>query len=131
MIKRPTSVTVVAWFVIVIAIISLISALVAYNNPMTMELMAKSKLSLPLQYGLMYGGIALSLVTGIAMLKGQNWARLLYVGWSVIGLVIGLATSPIKMAILPGALLLAVIAFFLFRPKANVYFSPRLATNDA
>lgn len=130
-IKRPLSVTIIAWFAIVIAVLSLISSILTHNNPLTQQLMAKSMVPISLQYGLLYGGLSLTLVAGIGMLKGQHWARLLYVGWSTIGLIIGLATTPIKIALLPGAVLLGLAAYFLFRPAANAYFSARLAANNA
>jgi hypothetical protein len=56
------------------------------------------------------------------MLKGFNWGRLLYVGWSVIGIVISMLTSPLKTMMLPSLVVFALIVFFLFRPKANAYF---------
>jgi len=71
---------------------------------------------------MMYAGLLITLVCGIAMLKGQNWARLLYVGWSIIGFIIGMATSPMKALMIPGVIVFLVVAFFLFRPKANEYF---------
>ncbi|OQA33371.1 MAG: hypothetical protein BWY57_01233 [Betaproteobacteria bacterium ADurb.Bin341] len=131
MIKRPTSVSVVAWILIAMSGISLIASTVSLNNPMTNELMAKSILPVPLQYLMLYLGLLITIVAGIAMLKGQNWARFLYVAWSAIGIAIGLFTSPMKAAMIPGLVVFAVITFFLFRPKANEYFSPKGATNDA
>jgi hypothetical protein len=65
------------------------------------------------------------------MLQGQNWARLLYVVWSAVGFVIGIVTSPIKAAMIPGLVVFVVMAFFLFRPKANEYFSSKGAAIDA
>ena len=57
------------------------------------------------------------------MLYRQNWARQLYVGWSILSIIIGLTTSPIKIMMLPGVVVFAIIAFFLFRPAANKYFA--------
>ena len=61
--------------------------------------------------------------SGVMMLYRQNWARLLYVGWCILGIIIELTTSPIKIMLLPGIVVFAIIAFFLFRPAANAYFS--------
>ena len=129
--KRPTSVSVIAWILIVMAGISLISSTISLNNPTVKELMAKSPLPIPLQYVMFYLGLLISIVAGIAMLKGRNWARFLYVIWSIIGFTIGLVTSPMKAALIPGIVVFAVITFFLFRPKANEYFSPKEAANSA
>jgi hypothetical protein len=120
--KRPTSISVIAWILIVVAIISLISSAISLNNPMAKALMAKSLLPISLQYVMLYAGLIVQIVSAIAMLKGQNWARFLYVIWSVIGSIIGIATSPMKAAMIPGIVIFIVIAFFLFRPKANEYF---------
>lgn len=131
MVTRPTSVNIISWFIIVTSVLSLASGYYSHGNPLVQELMAKNPMPIALQYGVMYGGLILSLVAGIAMRQGHNWARLVYVGWSVIGLVIGLATSPMKTTLIPGAVLFAVIAYFLFRPNVNAYFNPRVAANDA
>ena len=129
--NRPTSVNIIGWFLIVTALISLVSSYLNMDNPITKELMAKSAMSVPLQYAVMCLGLVITLISGIALRRGHKWARTLYLGWSVFGLVVALFTSPVKIMLVPGVLMLAVIAYFLFRPQANAYFSPRLAANDA
>jgi hypothetical protein len=131
MMKRPTSVSVIAWILIVTSGISLLTSTVSLNNPMARELMAKSLLPVPLQFVMLYVGLLITIVSGIAMLKGQNWARFLYVGWSAIGFVIGILTSPMKAAMIPGLVVFAVLTFFLFRPKPNEYFSTKDTTDSA
>jgi hypothetical protein len=37
-------------------------------------------------------------------------------------MIVALATSPLKVALIPGAVVLAIMAYFLYRPKANAYF---------
>jgi uncharacterized membrane protein YobD (UPF0266 family) len=127
--SRPLSITVIAWIIIASSAISLVSTLFLINNPMAQELMAKSLMSIPLQYAMLFVGILVGLVSGVFMLKGANWARLLYVGWSILGFVIGFMTTPGKLMLLPSAIFLAVVVFFLFRPNANAFFS-REAKSD-
>lgn len=129
--KRPTSVNIIAWFLIIAGFISAAVSYYSFSNPLTQQLMAKSLLPMSVQYVLMYVGVAVSVVAGFAMLKGLSWARVLYVGWTAIGLAIGLVTSPIKVALIPSGVFLAIIAFFLFRRQANVYFTQPVAANDA
>jgi hypothetical protein len=121
---RPTSVTVISWILIVAGGISLISTTAMINNPMTRELMSKSLLSVPAQYAITYLGLLITIVSGIMMLKGYNWARLLYVIWGTLGFMVGLITSPMKTAMIPGLIVFVVAVIFLFRPTANSYFSP-------
>lgn len=121
--KRPTSISIIAWLLIVSGGISLIASSASLNNPMVKELMAKSPIPISAQFAMMFIGLVVSLASGIGMLKKQNWARFLYVIWGAIGLLIGLFTSPIKTALIPGVLFFAIIVFFLFRPVAKQYFS--------
>jgi hypothetical protein len=129
--QRPTSITVISWILIVIGMISLITTTAMINNPTAQELMAKSPLPIPVQHALSYIGLLITIVCGIAMLKGKNWARLLYVIWGVIGFVIGIATSPMKAAMIPGFFIFAVIVFFLFRRKATAFFIPPKGVENA
>ena len=121
--NRPTSITVISWILIIMGGISLITSSISLNNPMAKELMSRSPMPISIQYLMMYVGLFIMIVCGIAMLKGQNWARLLYVIWSIIGFVVGIATSPFKAAMIPGIVIFLIAAFFLFRPKANAYFA--------
>ncbi|MFC1825616.1 hypothetical protein ACFL9T_23130 [Thermodesulfobacteriota bacterium] len=120
--KRPTSVTVVGWILIIMSGISLITSTLTLNSPATDELMSQSPMPIFLQYAIMYLGLLITLVSGIAMLKGGNWARFLYVIWSVVGFMIGLATSPVIVMMIPGFVIFVIVTVFLFRPKANQYF---------
>jgi len=65
------------------------------------------------------------------MLQRQRGARTVYLVWGVIDIAFCLATLPLKMHVLPGALLFAVICALLYSPKSNAWFSPRKAANDA
>jgi hypothetical protein len=121
--KRPTSITIIAWFLLVSAVISAFTSLSSLNNPMVKELMAKNPLPIPLQYAMLVTGLAVMIASGIGMLKGLGWARLLYVIWGAIGTLIGFATSPIKTALIPGVVFFAVVIFFLYRPASNRYFT--------
>ena len=121
--ERPKSVTVIAWILIVTGVISVFTILSSLNNPMVKELMSKSPLPIPLQYAMMYLAFAMLVISGIGMLKGQGWAKLLYVIWGAIGSLISLITSPAKAALIPGLLFYAIVVFFLYRPASNKYFT--------
>jgi hypothetical protein len=101
------------------------------NNPMVQELMGKNPIPIPVQWVMAFTGLAVSMISGGFMLQGKSWARLLYVIWSVCGLLISLATSPAKLTLIPGLLLYGVIVFFLFRPKANEFFAAPPTSNGS
>jgi hypothetical protein len=125
MVYRPTSVTVIAWLLIFLAVAALFGTAWVLFHPdeKVQKIMAQSSLPIAVQQGMAFGGIAVHLVCGIFMLRGRNWARILFVAWSTIGLCIGLSTSPYKFAMFPSAIMLAIEAFFLFRPAANAFFA--------
>ena len=129
--KRPTSITVIAWILIAMGGISLITSTFMINSPVARDLMSKSLIPIPIQYVMSYIGLLIMIVSGVAMLKGCNWARFLYVIWSIIGFVVGIATSPMKAAMIPSLVVFAVIAFFLFRPKASAFFSTIVPPSNA
>jgi len=120
--SRPVSITVIAWILIAINAISLVSTLFLINSPAAQELMAKNPMPLSVQYAMIFAGLFVAVVCGIFMLKGANWARLLYVGWNVVAFAVNFITSPGKLLMVPGTIILAVIVFFLFRPNANAFF---------
>jgi hypothetical protein len=53
------------------------------------------------------------------------WARVLYVVWGLISLVVTAFMLPIISVMAVSAIFWAVIAFFLFRPAANEWFAAR------
>ena len=122
-VKRPTSVTVIAWILIVSGGFNLVMTAVGMGNPLTNEFLSKSPLPISAQYAMAFISLAITLGAGIAMLKGQNWGRLTYVISCPIFFIVGVVTSPIKAMLIPGFILFLVAAFFLFRPKATEYFA--------
>jgi hypothetical protein len=121
--NRPTSVTVIAWFIIVMAGMSAILAIA--NKSMVRDLLwSNSPIPVPVQCAMGCIGLLISIVSGIAMLRGCNWARFLYVIWNAIDYVGGVAISIEKQTWIPSLLVFVVISVYLFRPKAAEYFLP-------
>ena len=116
---------------IAISGIALIINTAMLRDPRVIKLMAENPMPMPLQYVLTYLGLSLSIVAGFAMLKGKNWGRLLYTIWGIIGLAVGMATAPAKVAMIPGAIFFVIVVVFLFLPKANAYFGSSKSLDDA
>jgi len=62
----------------------------------------------------------LAIVSGAFMLRGCNWARWLLVVWLAYHVALSAWHSLFQVAV--HALLLAVIAYFLFRSPASAFF---------
>jgi hypothetical protein len=65
-----------------------------------------------------------ALIGGVWMLRRQNWARWLAIGWMTFHVILSVSHSPRELII--HALLLVAIAFFLFRPRVSAWFAQRL-----
>ena len=121
--KRPTSVTVIAWIIIILNALSLFGAAFTLNDPAAAESMAQSPIPIPLQHFLVFAGLAVSIICAIFMLRAANWARLLYIGWNGIYLLLLLLTSPVKAMIIPAIIVYAIIISLLLRKSATTYFA--------
>ena len=129
--KRPVSVAISCWFLAIGSLVALVSAYLGRNDPAMQAWMARGALPAEAQYAMLLFSQSISLVAALAMLQRQRGARTVYLAWGVIDIALCLATLPVKMNVLPGALMFAVICAFLYSLKANAWFSPRKAANDA
>ena len=120
--ERPLSITIISWILIIMGGVSSVTSYFSLQNPIAQKLMEENPIPINIQIVLMYFGLSVIVVCGVAMLKQINWGRYLYTGWSIIGFTIGLFTTPMKFAMIPGFLVMLVIVYFLFRSEANEYF---------
>jgi hypothetical protein len=129
---RPLSITVIAWLLVVMGLIAIGLTPLAWNvvlgqRPYAIEeLMARSSIPLPVQNVLSLLGALVTLASGVGVFYGRSWGRVLYVAWSVIRFLLGLATSPMKLGLVsmaPGLVLFLIVAFFLFRKRASLNFA--------
>lgn len=65
---------------------------------------------------------AVAIVCGLLLLRGKNWARWVAVGWLAFHVIVASLGSVQKLVV--HGVLLAVIAYFLFRREAKDYFRP-------
>ena len=59
--KRPTSITVIAWILIVMGAISVVSVLATQGDPKVREMMEMSPIPISLQFAMTYVGLAIML----------------------------------------------------------------------
>ena len=123
--KRPLSLTIIAWFLIIFSLFGLYGVATMGSNPVAMKMIEQMHSSLRFQQAWGVLGAIINIICAYGILKGQPWSRVLYVVWGVIGIAGGLYMSPMKVVIVVSLVLLIVIAFFLFTEKANDWFSAR------
>jgi len=69
----------------------------------------------------------LAVIGGIFLLLGRNWARWLTVVWLAVHVVISAFHSVEEMA--AHAVLLVIVAYFLFKDRAADYFRPAASSS--
>src|SRR5439155_11482693 len=108
--KRPRSISVISWLFVAAGAIGL-----AYHA-------TEFKVDRPFQYDVVWVCLVrlLAILCGVFMLLGSNWARWLLLVWFAYHVILNAFHSPV--ALIVHSLLLAVIAYFLFRPPASAYF---------
>jgi hypothetical protein len=122
-VKRPLSLTILAWFIIVTNVLTWLYMPFTLHNPLSMEMMARFRLPVWATLG---SGLVLAvalLIAGIAMLKARVWGRNLYVAASVIGHGFTIFNMPFRAMLIPGLLIFILFLYILFRPAANAYFN--------
>jgi hypothetical protein len=121
--KRPLSLTIIAWLLIIFGLFGLYGVLTMGSNPVAMKMLAQMHVSLMFQQVFGVLGCIVSLIVAYGIFKAQPWSRVLYVVWGIIGLVVNFFTSPIKALLVISLILLVVVCYFLFSAKANEWFS--------
>lgn len=124
--NRPLSVTIICWFIMIsnaISILPLMGVFGSEYNALTEEIMSQSPMPVVVQKGFAFTGIAISIICGFYMLQAHNWARMLFVAASVVGLIVGFINAPLKSVLIPGVVLFGVMTYFLYRPNTREYFS--------
>ena len=123
--KRPLSLTIIGWLLVVLTVLGLIGVAMMGRNPAQLKMLEQAHVSLLFEqvWGVI-GGIV-NLICAYGILKGLPWSRVLYVVWGVIGIVVGFYTAPMKAAIVVALIILVVIAAFLWTNNANDWFQAR------
>jgi hypothetical protein len=123
--KRPLSLTIIAWVLIVFSLLGLYGVFMMGSNPMMTKALGETHV--PLMFLQVWGvvGVIVNLIVAYGIFKGLPWSRVLYVVFGAIGLVVGGYTSPMKASIVLSLVFLVVIAAFLWTNAANDWFSAR------
>jgi hypothetical protein len=108
--KRPLPIIVISWLFIAAGAIGLAYHATEFQAPP------------PFRYDVLWVCLVrlLAILSGVFMLRGNNWARWLLVTWMAYHVILS-GLHSVSQLIVHG-LLFAVIVYFLFRPRASSYF---------
>ena len=121
--KRPLSLTIIAWVLIIFSLLGLVSVFTMGSNPEMVKMLDQMHISLAFEQAWTVLGTIINLLVAYGIFKGLPWSRVLYLVWGVIGVIAGFYLSPMKAAALLGLVLFVVVCAFLFTNRANEWFN--------
>jgi hypothetical protein len=115
--KRPSSVT-------VIGVIFVMAGTIGFVYHLT-EFMAQR----PFEYDVVWVLLVrlLAIIGGVFLIRGSDWARWFLLIWLAYHVILSAFHSMFEL--ITHSLLLAVIAYFLYRPLVSAYFRDAKAPN--
>ena len=124
---RPTSITVIAWILIVLGGFGLLGMLMfagMMHNPLVQQTLEASRVPAPVQLAIGFAGTLVYVVSGVALLLRQGWARYLYAVWGLASFAYTLYSTPYPSVLfIPSVVLYLVFLFFLFRKTSRTWFA--------
>ncbi len=106
--KRPTSVTVIAWIIMV-------------SGGLSFWFLLHNTTVLKVLWGIIRGTIALA--SGIAMLRGLNWGRLLYLLYVPVVIILLLLLYGFFPMLIVNVICYVAFLILLTRPAASAFFA--------
>ena len=120
--KRPRFVTFICWLNIIIGLVTFWVIPTLASDPTFLPTIAKQYTSTPLDLVLFrfYVTKLIIVILSVFMLRGANWARLLYVILGCANLIFTATPNQITVGVI---LECVITVYLLFRPKCNEFFS--------
>ena len=116
MIKRPRSIAIIAWFLIVVSGLSVVTFLTRMGH-------AGNPAASLVAWWFALGIMPLYFISAIFMLQGKDWARQLYLAVGGTSLLFELVALPVTPKTIGALLFFLITALLLYRPHASVYFA--------
>jgi hypothetical protein len=123
--KRPLSLTIIAWVLIVLSLLALVGTVTMASNPAMVKMTEEMHIPMAVQQAWTVLGVIINFIVAYGILKGQPWSRVLYVVWGIIGLVAGFFMTPQKALLVVSLVIIVVVSIFLFSNAANDWFQAR------
>ena len=140
MTRRPISVVVIAWLILAYGIVALGQKIWLVSSPeafaMFKELFpamnAAAPVKLPMAVHLTYSFVASAvwIVSGRFMLRGHNWARLLFLWWAPTSIVMTLMSTGLSFSVYAKSATYLLLAYLLLRRASGAYFKGTVTQAD-
>ena len=120
--KRPKSVTFISWLNIIFGFLRIFSVPILLSGPIFSKNLAENNISTHSQLLQICISSTIVIISGLFMLGGANWARILHVIHRVIGITVQIFQGSTAEETFPQILYFVITAALLFRTKSNEFF---------
>lgn len=124
MITRPITISIIAWLMIILAISCLVFEsiyAVTVTREFIFDSISNEPMLTPMQFAISYVPIAVNIISGLAMLKNQDWGRYFYIITSS-ALSIFVANYSLNTIDIIYIILVSSFSILLYLPASNQYF---------
>lgn len=121
---RPLSVSIIAWYLIVTSVITILSLPSSLSNPVAQKMMEGTSISPTMVILMSIIGILVNIVSGIGMLKAKEWGRKTYFIGTPLLILFGLISYTFKFALfqIMAIVVYSLVVYFLTRKVVLAYF---------
>ena len=119
--KRPLQISIAGWFIAVTAGLSILSLLAGYLNPETRGVVLMSGQARLMMMAL---NSAINILSALAILKGKNWGRYLYLAITAASMTYDWELSGFDVYDFIGVTICLCLLAALFTKQSNSYFKP-------
>ncbi len=123
--KRPLTVTVIGFFILIQSAMNFLSLTAIRKDPSLLAQAIPTATGADISRAIpiaMFACVVMFLI-GLSVLRGLNWARIAVVALALLVALMGLLSGNTTMLL--GAGLHALMAFMLYRPAANAFFEAK------
>src|SRR5690349_13952048 len=110
--KRPVSVAIAGSLMLLVGVGSLAGMLILLSRSDLKDSMTRSGATTA-SYAISFLGIVITLSSGICVFLRQNWARWLFMGWSVFSLLLSSTAGGFSARMLPSTVFVVVVGLLL------------------
>lgn len=121
--RRPVSVTIIAWIAIAFGALTLYSLIAHGTSPLVGGVLTKAGISPALVSAIRIISVPIDLGAGFGLLLGWHLARVTLVAWRGGVFAVGAVAFFSVLSLAINFAVVAVLAFVLFQPAANAFFT--------
>ncbi|MBP6491394.1 MAG: hypothetical protein KA282_00345 [Clostridia bacterium] len=121
--KRPTPITIIAWYLIIVYALALVSIPLVLFIPTVLDTFEAMEIPVGLSLGFTVLSSAIMIFSGISILKEKKLGKLLALGYMPVAMIVGSLLNGFQSSMIFGIIIYIAIFYFLSRENAVLYFN--------